>query len=52
MAFMSWLPPKYNAEHVSTTDPNTGAAWVGEVPGRCLYRATCILGPITVQVDL
>ena len=47
---MSWLPPLYNAEHVSTTDPNTGAAWVGEVPGRSLYRATCLLGPITVQV--
>ena len=52
MAFMSWLPPLYNAEHVSTTDPNTGAAWVGEVPGRSLYRATCLLGPITVQVVL
>ena len=50
MAFMSWLPPLYNAEHVSTTDPNTGAAWVGEVPGRSLYRASCLLGPITVQV--
>ena len=50
MAFMSWLPPLYNAEHVSTTDPNTGAAWVGEVPGRSLYRATCLLGPLTVQV--
>ena len=50
MAFMSWLPPLYNAEHVPTTDPNTGAAWVGEVPGRSLYRASCILGPITIQV--
>ena len=50
MAFMSWLPPLYNAEHVPTTDPNTGAAWVGEVPGRSLYRATCLLGPISIQV--
>jgi hypothetical protein len=49
MALMAWLPPLYNAEHVPTRDPMTGAAWVGEVPGRCLYRASVLLGPVTLQ---
>ena len=49
MAKMSWLPPRYNVSHVATRDPSTGQAWVGEVPGRSLYKATLLLGPLTVQ---
>ena len=48
MAMMAWLPPRYDAEHVSTADPATGVAWAGEVAGRSLYRATVVLGPLTL----
>lgn len=48
MAMMAWLPPRYDAEHVSTRDAATGAAWPGEVAGRSLYKATVVLGPLTL----
>ena len=41
--------PRYNVSHVATRDPSTGQAWVGEVPGRSLYRATLLLGPLSLQ---
>ena len=43
-----WLPPRYNISHVSMED-SQGVTFVGEQPGRKLYRATCQLGPLQCQ---
>lgn len=48
MCFMNWLPPLYNISHVSMVDAE-GATFVGEQPGRKLYKVVAILGPIKCE---
>ena len=45
MALSSWTPPRYNLSHVSMLD-SEGATFVGEQPGKKLYKAEVILGPL------
>jgi len=45
IAYMSWLPPLYDLSHVSMVDAE-GATYVGEQPGRKLYKVSVKLGPI------
>ena len=49
MCFMQWLPPLYNLGHVSMVD-DEGATFVGEQPGRKLYKVDVKLGPIKCSV--
>lgn len=45
MALHCWLPARYNLTHVSMLD-SEGATLIGETPGRKLYRAEVLLGPL------
>ena len=48
LSLSSWSPPKYNLSHVSMVD-SEGATFVGEQPGKKLFKAEVILGPIKVE---
>ena len=48
MAYQSWAPPKYDITHVAMVD-SEGATFVGEQPGRKLYKAEVLLGPVKVS---
>ena len=49
MCYMTWLPPLYNLGHVSMVDAE-GATFVGEQPGRKLYKVEVKLGPVKCSV--
>ena len=51
MSLHSWAPPRYNLSHVSMLD-SEGATFVGEQPGRKLYRAEVLLGPLKCHAVL
>ena len=45
MAFHCWFPICYNLSHVAMLD-SEGATLIGETPGRKLYKAEVLLGPL------
>ena len=47
--YSSWAPPRYNLSHVSMLD-SEGATFVGEQPGRKLYKLEVVLGPVKCVV--